>query len=285
MKYDVQDFKQGDVLTADHLNHIEKGILDCSPVYKLYGKKLSIIGDSISTFKGYIPDGYAAFYPSGNLTSVENTWWMKLVNETGMTLLKNCAWSGSKCSGNALSTTSAAAGCSTKRVNDLADGDEKPDIVICYIGINDFGTNTDAPTPIGDWNSTKEIPTETTNVSTFSEAYAIMVNKVMRTYPDARVFCGTLIHNGAAIRDTDAPGVYPTKNSLGDTLEDYNKVIRDVANGLGADIIEVTKCGIGFYNFDKTTVIRNGSYDSTHPNIAGAELLKKKILAELIAKY
>lgn len=285
MKYSVQNFEKGDVLTADHLNHIETGIVENSPIYKLHGKKLSIIGDSISTFKGYIPSGYATFYPMGDLTSVENTWWNKLINETGLTLLKNCAWSGSKCSGNATSTTSAAAGCSTKRVNDLADGDTKPDIIICYIGINDFGTNTDTPVPVGDWNSTKEIPSETNSVSTFSEAYAIMVDKVMRTYPEARVFCCTLLHNGATIRDTDSPGVYPTKNANGTTLEDYNKVIRDVANGLGADIIEVTKCGINFYNFDKYTVIRNGSYDSTHPNVAGAELVKRKILAELIAKY
>ena len=30
---------------------------------KLQGKRLGIIGDSISTFKDYIPDGYAAYYP------------------------------------------------------------------------------------------------------------------------------------------------------------------------------------------------------------------------------
>ena len=38
------------------------------------GKKISILGDSISTFSGYIPSGNATWYPRGEITSVKDTW-------------------------------------------------------------------------------------------------------------------------------------------------------------------------------------------------------------------
>lgn len=38
------------------------------------GKKISILGDSISTFSGYIPSGNAVWYPRGEITSVKDTW-------------------------------------------------------------------------------------------------------------------------------------------------------------------------------------------------------------------
>ena len=58
-----------------------------------------ILGDSYSTFKGYIPEGYAVYY-SENSTAfgvdrVENTWWMSLINETDSALVHNNSWSGS----------------------------------------------------------------------------------------------------------------------------------------------------------------------------------------------
>ena len=59
-----------------------------------------IFGDSYSTFKGFIPKGYADYYrPEGNpktdLLHVEETWWHKLITKTESTLLLNDSWSGS----------------------------------------------------------------------------------------------------------------------------------------------------------------------------------------------
>ena len=106
-----------------------------------------------------------------------------------------------------------------------------------------------------------------------------MVNKIMATYPKAKVFCCTLLHTGATTKDKNQTGIYPTVNASGIALEDYNNVIRDVANGLGAEIIELTKCGIHFHNFDQFTI------DDLHPNAAGHELVKEKIKTELLNKY
>jgi hypothetical protein len=60
-----------------------------------------IIGDSYSTFVGYIPEGYSYWYPQGgsgaetDVDSVGDTWWYKLINETKSTLILNDSYSGS----------------------------------------------------------------------------------------------------------------------------------------------------------------------------------------------
>ena len=61
-----------------------------------------IFGDSYSTFKDYIPEGYAFYYseqgdpekPVKKMT-VDQTWWKRLVDKTGATLVQNNSWSGS----------------------------------------------------------------------------------------------------------------------------------------------------------------------------------------------
>ena len=64
---------------------------------------LVIFGDSYSTFKGCIPEGYATYYAAdeapdgkdGQVMSLEETWWKRLVNRTGANLIRNDSWSGS----------------------------------------------------------------------------------------------------------------------------------------------------------------------------------------------
>ena len=65
---------------------------------------LLIIGDSYSTYEGWIPEGYAVYYskegrgdPEYMVTKmeVEDTWWMRLVNSTDAHLVHNNSWSGS----------------------------------------------------------------------------------------------------------------------------------------------------------------------------------------------
>lgn len=65
--------------------------------------KLLIIGDSYSTYKGMIPDGYAYYYapeivlPHAPVTKMEldDTWWIKFIRTTGVELVLNNSWSGS----------------------------------------------------------------------------------------------------------------------------------------------------------------------------------------------
>ena len=63
-------------------------------------KNAIIIGDSYSTFKGYIPENYLYYYGGDEdwrpkLDGVEKTWWHRLTKKTGLTLLLSDSYSGS----------------------------------------------------------------------------------------------------------------------------------------------------------------------------------------------
>lgn len=102
------------------------------------GKKFSIIGDSISTFQDYIPKGYACFYPypTADVYDVNMTWWMLTINRLGAGLFINNSYSGS-C---AASGTGASASSNTTRLKKLVVGEERPDVIILYMGSNDCGS-------------------------------------------------------------------------------------------------------------------------------------------------
>ena len=62
--------------------------------------KLLILGDSYSTFKGYIPEGFSFYYDDKesrglDVRHVEETWWHKLLTATNAQLALNNSWSGS----------------------------------------------------------------------------------------------------------------------------------------------------------------------------------------------
>ena len=59
-----------------------------------------ILGDSYSTFRGFVPEGYAVYYsekqrPETDVTKVEQTWWHQVMEKAGLNLVHNNSWSGS----------------------------------------------------------------------------------------------------------------------------------------------------------------------------------------------
>lgn len=240
----------------------------------LKGKTVSIIGDSISTFEGYLADStYLKYFPKYDVTSVEQTWWKLMLNKSGMVLHKNCAWSGSYVTGSSSSTTNASAGCSTKRINDLAKDGIAPDIVICFIGINNLQTST-AGTELGNWKG-GTLPAEGT-INTFSEAYALMVSKILKKYPRTEVFLCTLLDTNKDGWDNDGTSFPTNKDSR--TLKDYNDTIRFIAEAFGVNVIDVHACGVNWFNLGTLTA------DGLHPNAEGMKQIAKKMLAEISAK-
>ncbi len=61
-------------------------------------KWISILGDSISTYNGWIPEGNEAYYPEKRQISVKDTWWHKLLTKLEAKLCINQSWSGRKVS-------------------------------------------------------------------------------------------------------------------------------------------------------------------------------------------
>lgn len=232
-------------------------------------EKVSIIGDSISTFTGYVPAGYATYYPRQDVTSVDNLWWKIALDKTGMSLLKNASWASSTVAGD--DTQGAVVASSDARIADLADGDTKPDIVIVLIGTNDFGRSYS----IGTFTDTDTIPTAS-NIADFKPAYAKMIGKIHTAYPEAKVFVCTLIPR------TFSGGGYPAKDQNNDSLYAFNKAIKDVAEMMNCSVIDINMdSGINVNNLPNHFIQEtSGSY--IHPLASGQVLVGECVARELI---
>lgn len=244
------------------------------------GKKLCIIGDSISTFKGFLVsdkegykgDEYWYYYPCGDVQSVNDTWWVKVANRLGIPKqnINNCSWSSSTVTGDALSKTNAYSGCSIKRLLDIGFNGFTPDIIICFISCNDWSANC----PIGDWDITKPL-TRTENVYTLREAYAIMLEGITSLYPKAEVFCMTNLVDV----NRDKTNGYPSNNAAGITTEEWNNNLAEVADFFGCTVIETNDCGINYENIMQY-VVDSG----LHPNSLGMSLIAERVSEVIVDK-
>ena len=109
-------------------------------------------------------------------------------------------------------------------------------------------------------------------MKTFSEAYALMLDKMLERYPQTEIYCCTIAEVG---RWNEAGEGYSYTNVHSTTAKDYNAWIKAVANAKGVSVIDVYECGITAEN------IRQYTSDGTHPNPAGAKLIADKVCQEL----
>jgi lysophospholipase L1-like esterase len=226
---------------------------------KLKGKKLGILGDSISTYSGFNPSGYATFYPRNTVINVEMTWWKQLLRETGMEICVNASWSGSTICGD---TTRADGyvGCSDARVNALTDGQgNKPDIIIVWMGINDFGKANGIT--CGSYDGTTAVSTAT-NITAITEAYGVLLKKLENKYPNAQIFvCRILPEQFASEMSASYANGFPNINPNDNiSLPELNDHIEKIANAFGCGVIPMDKCGATFFNINTYTG------DGLHPN-------------------
>jgi len=125
------------------IKKLDKTIGKDITLYAQYGPRnaehtyISFLGDSITTYQGYIPSGYAVYYPRHDVLSVGDTWWYSLTDKLGYNLLMNNAFSGSKVGG-----TSESACINASRLAYLVTEDKKPDIVVVFMGSNDWAAAT-----------------------------------------------------------------------------------------------------------------------------------------------
>lgn len=144
-------------------------------VTRFSGMKISILGDSISTYTGYNPTGYpGSGYPGRGVTSVDEVWWMKVINASGAALEINASWGGS-CASN----VRASLGYPTfyDRRNSLGS----PDLIFVELGTNDSSEQA----PLGNY----DYETEYANLSesTFRTAYIKGVKALENIYQNAKI--------------------------------------------------------------------------------------------------
>lgn len=137
--------------------------------------KVSIIGDSISTFAGTMPNGYVSYYPAWDVDTVEDTWWHKILCQAGSSLEVNASWSGS-CVTNARSRWRSPD--FYDRVHLLGS----PDCIFVALGTNDYSEGA----ALGEYDYDR--PIEELSESEFIPAYIKGIKALMANYPSASIF-------------------------------------------------------------------------------------------------
>ena len=135
------------------------------------GAKVSIIGDSISTFdlEGYKVPGYGMQFPDGDVQNVNDTWWKQVINDLGSQIEVNASSSGS--------TASNAEIGFSPRVPLLGN----PDVIFVALGTNDSLRGIE----IG----TIDYYAENPDLSKFAPAYISGIKAIKTLYPTAFVIC------------------------------------------------------------------------------------------------
>ena len=151
--------------------------------------KVMILGDSYSTFLGYIPEGFDYWYservnPDNGVLSVSDTWWHKLMSRAEGEIILNSSWSGT----TVCHTGWRAEDCSHKsfiaRFDKLIEEgffkDNKIDTLFIFGGTNDSW----ADSPLGE---VKFEDFSREELFSFCPAICYLAARAKEHLPDARI--------------------------------------------------------------------------------------------------
>ncbi len=240
----------------------------------LEGKTISILGDSISTFENIscadaaltsnstIKDN-RLFYTDGRLgVGLNDTWWMQVTERLGGEILVNNSYSNSTVYTPINTDTSQAYmdRCLNLHDNTGENSGEEPDIIIVYIGINDFAYNKDCLGSFSDIDfntliSESDNGTIYAEPTTTCEAYAVMLHKIISRYKDSEVFCFN----------------FPLKNNMSpddyNRFKAYNESIALLCDMFGCHLVDLFST-IDIKNSNESKMYY---YDGVHPNKNGMD--------------
>lgn len=147
-----------------------------------------IFGDSYSTFKGYVPEGYAVYYsesgrPETDVTDVSQTWWYQVCEKAGLNLIHNNSWSGSTIGYTGYGNSDCSHSSSfIYRLKQLADSgfftNEHIDTVFVFGGTNDSWSNAPLGGDESDCDLYHVLP-----------AIRCFLAELIRLLPNASIYC------------------------------------------------------------------------------------------------
>ena len=240
-------------------------------------KWVTIIGDSISTYTGYIPEGHTTYYPNGDVTDVSKTWWHILLTKLGAKLCVNESWSGRRvCMGeseargliNVMDNLKRVAGTEYTNLDgttEIATKDISPDIILINVGINDFG-NGEKLGEIVYESSTGSYTTD----SGFIPAYLSLLINIIVKYPKAKVYLMNILpaYDKLGFRKANANGA---------RLIDYREAIDKMARLYESSVIHLDRFNL--------TAMNIGSYtsDKLHPNAKLMNMIANQCYTEMMS--
>ena len=210
---------------------------------KDHKKRISILGDSVSTFAGITPPE-ALFYDAWRqeetgVTSPDDTWWMQVIQGMGGILGVNNSYAGSTVSGGFMTS-----GTSEKRLRTLS-AEGEPDMILVAMGANDWGFGGH--------------PQE------FEYEYRRMLQRMKRLYPRAEIWCATILR-GKPVPEEEM--FFNVDGVISPNI--YSDIIRRIGTEEAVHLADVSG-----YHMEYETI------DGVHPNREGMKIIACLWLKEL----
>ena len=148
---------------------------NCANISLSKDMKVSILGDSYSTFQGYLsPNGNPTYYPNSRteVMDVTQTWWYQFITRNNLILESNNSYSGS----TVARKPNVEGKSYIERYLELGN----PDFIFVFGGTNDSWQDI----PVGDYQYSdwKE-----DDLLYFRPAFAYLLYELQQTYPKAQI--------------------------------------------------------------------------------------------------
>jgi hypothetical protein len=142
-------------------------------------KKVSILGDSYSTFQGYLtPDTNEIWYFANahdtlrtNVETVDDTWWAQFIADNGCVLERNNSYSGSTICYRGYRGEDYKLRSFVNRMDNLGN----PDLILVFGATNDC------------WAKVPEGRDGDSDMYTFRPAMAVLLQTLPKLYPNAEI--------------------------------------------------------------------------------------------------
>lgn len=225
--------------------------------------RVAVLGDSISTYSGY---SEGAYYPTGDVDTVEETWWARVTRGMRLDIDEASVSAISRTAFIDQNDESLPPAYDSTRIARLGAGGY-PSYIFVNMGTNDpYLNNIGEMTYESDINALNDLPNSTT------KGIALTIRKLQQAYSDARIVM--LIPKPVAI-DT-VKSISPQYTA--ENVEKVAERIKQLGELYGVyKVIDLRKCDI-----NQSNVASYCGDSSIHPNALGMRRMADYILHELI---